>query len=81
MPDNKQKFISLGVMGTTALLCAAFFFIRVWHLRQSGQPVNVLAELWAPSSVLSIVIVTFVEKLTAPEKSQKSNKKAKKRKN
>jgi hypothetical protein len=66
MAEKNKKFISLGIILFTALLCVAFFLIRVWHLNQLGQPINYLAELWAPSSVLSIVIVTFVEKMAGP---------------
>jgi hypothetical protein len=76
MPEKNQKYISLGVITVTALLCAAFFLLRVWHLQRNGTAINYLAELWAPSSVLSIVVVTFVEKLTAgPPQAKKAKKK------
>ena len=81
MAPQNSKYVSLGVIALTTLLCAVFFCVRVWHLQQAGQTVNYLAELWAPSSVLSIVIVTFVERLTAePQAAPKASKAPKKRK-
>jgi hypothetical protein len=76
MPEKNQKYISLGVIAGTALLCAAFFMMRVWRLERAGTAVHYLAELWWPTSVLSIVIVTFVEKLT--DQTAKAPKKRKK---
>ena len=61
MAESNKKFLSLSVIVLTALLCVAFFMLRVWHLNKNGLPINYLAELWAPSSVLSIAIVTYVE--------------------
>ena len=78
MASKNSKFISLGVILLTTVLCVVFFCVRLWHLQAQGQAINYLAELWAPCSVLSIVIVTFVEKLTA--EAPKAAKAAKKRK-
>ena len=77
MPAKNSKYVSLGVIALTTVLCVVFFCVRVWHLQQAGQPINYLAELWAPCSVLSIVIVTFVEKLTAPEPAKAPKKRKK----
>ena len=76
MVDKNKKLISLSVITLTTVFCVAFFLVRVWYLKKNGVTVHYLAELWAPSSVLSIVIVTFVEKLTiqpgqAPKKRKK----------
>lgn len=76
MAEKNRKFISLIVISLTAVFCVAFFLTRVWYLKKNGVIVHYLAELWAPSSVLSIVIVTFVEKLTIqPVQAAKKRKK------
>lgn len=64
MAESNKKTISLSIIAFTALFCVAFFLARVWHLKRNGVAISYLAELWAPSSMLSIVIVTFLEKFT-----------------
>jgi hypothetical protein len=67
MSSKKQATVSIAVIAITCIFCVVFFMVRLWHLQQLGQPVNYLAELWAPCSVLSIVIVTFIERMAGPE--------------
>ncbi len=80
--EAKKKTVLGPVLGMLAVaaLCGGFLWLRLRHLSATGQRVNWLAELWAPCSLLSIIIVTFVEKISkpgdghAPKKTKKSSR-------
>ncbi len=61
-------------MGLTLTTYVAFIGFRVWWLGKQEQDIRWLAELWAPTAALSILTVTFVEKLTLPAKKPKPSK-------
>ena len=70
-PAQGRLKIWLGLAGLFIGL-AAFIAFRVQHLRSQGLPVFWLAELFSPVAVFSVLLVTFVDKLVAPQKPKKS---------
>ena len=66
---NRSKIWAL--MALTLATYVAFIGFRVWWLGKRQQDIRWIAELWAPTAALSILTVTFVEKLTLPAKKAK----------
>lgn len=66
-------------MAGATTLFALYLWLRTSHLQSSGQTIHWLAELWAPTAFLSIVIITFLEKLVGPAQGPKQGKKHGKR--
>lgn len=68
MPGMKNKAKIWGLMALTLATYVAFIGFRVWWLGKKQQDIRWIAELWAPTAALSILTVTFVEKLTLPQR-------------
>ncbi len=77
MSPKARPWIPIVAMSGATALFALYLWLRTRHLQATGQPIHWLAELWAPTAFLSIVIVTFVEKLVGPIKPQRKHGKAK----
>jgi hypothetical protein len=60
---RSKKWGSLAGMLIAAAGVGIFLAVRINKIHAAGGQVFWLAELWAPSAFLSIVLVTFVEKL------------------
>lgn len=73
------------LMAAILVAIAAFTYLRIHGMLQRGEPVFWLAELWAPSAVLIIGLVTCIEFFLpqapaaqpAPAKPKRAKKRAK----
>jgi hypothetical protein len=61
---SKTKAL-LGLIGAI-LVYAIFVGFRSWWLHSQGQTIFCLQELWTPTAIVSILVVTFVERLVRP---------------
>jgi hypothetical protein len=75
MPEKKETWKIWLAMAGSAVGVAVFIGLRIHHLHSEGKNVFWLAELFSPVAVISILMVTFVEKLVSPPAKAHARKK------
>jgi hypothetical protein len=70
MAEKPKKLGIWLAMAGSALGVGLFLWLRISYLKSHGQNIFWLAELFSPVAIISILVVTFVEKLVDPPKAR-----------
>jgi hypothetical protein len=75
VPEKNGKWKLWLYMLVSAIGVGAFVYFRISYLHSQGKNIFWLAELFSPAAVISILVVTFVEKLVSPGSKAHARKK------